>query len=48
MIYAKGAVKPVYEVMQQAGEKFDQNAYVPAVAVPTSNTCRMLGALPAR
>ncbi|MBB3214564.1 sn-glycerol 3-phosphate transport system substrate-binding protein [Herbaspirillum sp. Sphag1AN] len=32
MIYSKGAVKPVYEVMQQAGEKFDQNAYVPAVA----------------
>lgn len=32
MIYAKGAVKPVYEVMHQAGEKFDQNAYVPAVA----------------
>lgn len=32
MIYSKGAIKPVYEVMQQAGEKFDQNAYVPAVA----------------
>lgn len=32
MVYSKGAVKPVYEVMQQAGEKFDANAYVPAVA----------------
>lgn len=32
MVYSKGAIKPVYEVMQQAGEKFDQNAYVPAVS----------------
>jgi len=32
MIYSKGAIKPVYEVMQQAGEKFDANSYVPAVS----------------
>jgi len=32
MVYSKGAIKPVYEVMQQAGEKFDQGAYVPAVS----------------
>jgi len=32
MVYSKGAIKPVYEVMQQAGEKFDQSAYVPAVS----------------
>ena len=32
MMYSKGAIKPFYEVMQQAGEKVDQNAYVPAVA----------------
>jgi sn-glycerol 3-phosphate transport system substrate-binding protein len=32
MMAAKGAVKPVYEVMSEAGEKFDPKAYVPAVA----------------
>lgn len=32
MIYSKGAVKPLYELMHQAGEKFDQSAYVPAVS----------------
>ena len=32
MMAAKGAVKPVYEVMAQAGEKFDPKSYVPAVA----------------
>jgi sn-glycerol 3-phosphate transport system substrate-binding protein len=32
MMYAKGAIKPVTEVMKQAGEKFDPAAYVPAVA----------------
>jgi sn-glycerol 3-phosphate transport system substrate-binding protein len=42
MINAKGAVKPVYEVMQQAGEKFDQNAYVPAVAGYYSTTKGMM------
>ena len=32
MMAAKGAIKPVYEVMAQAGEKFDPRSYVPAVA----------------
>src|SRR6476660_3642346 len=32
MMSAKGAIKPVYEVMSDAGEKFDPKAYVPAVA----------------
>jgi sn-glycerol 3-phosphate transport system substrate-binding protein len=32
MMAAKGAIKPVYEVMAEAGEKFDPKAYVPAVA----------------
>lgn len=32
MIASKGAIKPVAEVMKQAGVQFDPNAYVPAVA----------------
>ena len=32
MMAAKTAIKPVYEVMAEAGEKFDPKAYVPAVA----------------
>jgi len=32
MMAAKGVVKPVYEVMQQAGEPFDPSGYMPAVA----------------
>jgi sn-glycerol 3-phosphate transport system substrate-binding protein len=32
MMAAKGVVKPVYEVMQQAGEPFDVSSYMPAVA----------------
>jgi sn-glycerol 3-phosphate transport system substrate-binding protein len=31
MMAAKGAVKPVYELMAEAGEKFDPKAYLPAV-----------------
>src|SRR5215469_1861713 len=31
MMAAKGAVKPVYELMAEAGVPFDPNAYVPAV-----------------
>jgi sn-glycerol 3-phosphate transport system substrate-binding protein len=31
MMGAKGAVKPVYELMKEAGEKFDPQAYLPAV-----------------
>jgi len=32
MMAAKGAIKPAYEIMADAGEKFDPKAYVPAVA----------------
>jgi sn-glycerol 3-phosphate transport system substrate-binding protein len=32
MMAAKGAIKPVYEVMSESGEKFDTSSYVPAVA----------------
>ncbi|RZT41870.1 sn-glycerol-3-phosphate ABC transporter substrate-binding protein UgpB [Cupriavidus agavae] len=32
MMSAKGAIKPVSVVMKDAGEKFDQKAYIPAVA----------------
>lgn len=32
MMSAKGAIKPVYRLMQEAGEKFDPSAYLPAVA----------------
>ena len=31
MMAAKGAVKPVYQLMFEAGEPFDQDAYLPAV-----------------
>jgi len=38
MMAAKGAIKPVYEVMSEAGEKFDPKVYVPAVAGYYSNS----------
>src|SRR5450755_609284 len=38
MMAAKGAIKPVFEVMADAGEKFDPKAYVPAVAGYYTNT----------
>lgn len=31
MMAAKGAVKPVYQLMAEAGEKFDPNVYLPAI-----------------
>ena len=31
MMAATGAVKPVYELMKEAGEKFDPKAYLPAI-----------------
>ena len=31
MMAAKGAVKPVYELMKDAGESFDSKAYLPAI-----------------
>ena len=37
MMAAKGAIKPVYEVMGEAGEKFDPATYIPAVAGYYSN-----------
>src|SRR5450830_1318016 len=32
MMYSKGAIKPVTEVMKEGGVKFDPKAYIPAVA----------------
>jgi sn-glycerol 3-phosphate transport system substrate-binding protein len=32
MMGAKGAIKPVYQMMKEAGEPFDAKAYLPAVA----------------
>ena len=32
MMASKGAIKPVYQLMAEAGEKFDPKAYLPAVA----------------
>jgi sn-glycerol 3-phosphate transport system substrate-binding protein len=32
MMAAKGAIKPVHQMMKESGEKFDPNAYLPAVA----------------
>src|SRR3954451_13967471 len=32
MMAAKGAIKPVYQLMADAGEKFDPNAYLPAIS----------------
>jgi sn-glycerol 3-phosphate transport system substrate-binding protein len=32
MMSAKGAIKPVYQVMADAGENFDPKSYIPAVA----------------
>ena len=31
MMSAKGAIKPVYQVMSEAGASFDQNAYIGSV-----------------
>ena len=38
MMSAKGAIKPVHQVMADAGEKFDPKSYVPAVAGYYTNT----------
>ena len=32
MMSAKGAIKPVHEMMKEAGEKFDPSAYLPAIS----------------
>ncbi len=38
MMAAKGAIKPVHQVMADAGEKFDPKIYIPAVAAYYTNT----------
>jgi sn-glycerol 3-phosphate transport system substrate-binding protein len=46
MMAAKGVVKPVYQVMQEAGEQFDAKAYVPAVASYYTDTAGHLLSMP--
>jgi sn-glycerol 3-phosphate transport system substrate-binding protein len=46
MMAAKGAIKPVSEVMSEAGEKFDPKAYVPAVAGYYTNPKGQMLSLP--
>ena len=46
MAAAKGAIRPVHQVMREAGEKFDSNAFVPAVASFYSDSKGNLLALP--
>jgi len=46
MMAAKGAIKPVYEVMAESGEKFDPKAYVPAVAGYYTNPKGQMLSLP--
>ncbi len=38
MMSAKGAIKPVYQLMKDAGEPFDANAYLPAITGYYSTT----------
>ncbi|MFH6782030.1 MULTISPECIES: sn-glycerol-3-phosphate ABC transporter substrate-binding protein UgpB [Methylobacterium] len=38
MMSAKGAIKPVYQLMKDAGEPFDPNAYLPAITGYYSTT----------
>jgi sn-glycerol 3-phosphate transport system substrate-binding protein len=46
MMGAKGAVKPVYQLMAEAGEPFDPNAYLPAVTAYYSTTDGKMLSLP--
>src|SRR2546425_13298538 len=46
MMAAKGAIKPVYEVMAEAGEKFDPKIYVPAVGGYHTNLQGQKGSFP--
>lgn len=46
MAATKGAIRPVYQVMRDAGEKFDPGAFVPAVASFYSDSKGHLLALP--
>ena len=40
MMAAKGAIKPVYQLMAESGEKFDPKAYIPARLTATTPTRR--------
>jgi sn-glycerol 3-phosphate transport system substrate-binding protein len=46
MMAAKGAVKPVYQLMAEAGEPFDQSAYLPAVTAYYSTADGKMLSLP--
>ena len=46
MMAAKGAIKPVWELMQEAGEPLDSGAYLPAVAAYYSNSDGKLVSMP--
>jgi sn-glycerol 3-phosphate transport system substrate-binding protein len=46
MMAAKGAVKPVYQLMAEAGEPFDPNAYLPAVTAYYSTVDGKMLSLP--
>jgi sn-glycerol 3-phosphate transport system substrate-binding protein len=46
MMAAKGAVKPVYQLMPEVGEPFDQNAYLPAVTAYYSTADGKMLSLP--
>src|SRR6201987_2189251 len=46
MMAAKGAVKPVYQLMAEVGEPFDPNAYLPAVTGYYSTTDGKMLSLP--
>jgi len=46
MMAAKGAVKPVYQLMFEAGEPFDQDAYLPAVTAYYSTADGKMLSLP--
>jgi len=46
MMAAKGAIKPVYQMMTEAGEKFDPKAFLPAVSGYYSDTQGHLLSMP--
>jgi sn-glycerol 3-phosphate transport system substrate-binding protein len=46
MMAARGAIKPVYQVMAESGEKLDPNAYMPAVASYYSDASGRLLSMP--
>jgi sn-glycerol 3-phosphate transport system substrate-binding protein len=46
MMAAKGAIKPVYQLMAEAGEKFDPKAFLPAVSGYYSDTQGHLLSMP--